>query len=216
MRLLPYSQKKQTIRENEPALPVWGSCSVLLLLFLASIATSCGSSLKVLGKSKGAYTEDLVKHRIKFEHSEEIFFSKPKKKKKRITKAAPIYDSTSELDGLLDSMKESDAAIQYIKVYTLQVYAGSNRKAALSAKHKLNTLDSPIRSELIYKQPNYIVRVGKFLDELAAQKMYMRIKKLLPNTIVRLINVPNTAKVVNHMLHIEMPHKEAEEYTDLD
>jgi len=175
----------------------------LLILLLMTIAPGSMDARPKTSK-KSAYTEDLSIHRIKFE--EVALKPKEKQKGKNSDHVNPMYDITARLDSLLDTIKVSNAQIKYIQGYTIQVYAGSSRAAALEAKNKLYILYPEARPEVRYKQPHYTIRIGRFLDRLESQKMYAEIKEVLPNAIIRPIYFPNEPNLLTHGQAVESDH----------
>ena len=61
--------------------------------------------------------------------------------------------------------------------YVIQVYSGTNRKEADSAQVKMNTLFPELEAKQNYRQPNFRVRGGKFIDRLEANRIYNEVKK---------------------------------------
>ena len=164
--------------------------------------TPCVTSLQAKKSKQKTYTEDLSSHRIQFQPTKETTMpSTTKKKEKRPNQVNPNDAITSQLDALLDSIKVKNKQMKYIQGYTIQVYAGSSRTMALEAKNKLYTYDPSARPEMYYERPNYIVRLGRFLDKLEAYSMYAEIKKLLPNAIIRPAYFPNQPHSISSEQH---------------
>lgn len=160
--------------------------------------------------SPDAYTEDLTKHRSVFstpvadtqppQHRK----YKPRKKKHLTT----VYDITPQLDTLLLDISAYHEMTKTIAGYTIQSYNGTNRKKALQIKDQLNDTFYPLTAEVKYKQPNFSVEMGVFLDILEAYPLYFRIKKRFPQTIIRPTTFPNKENLFDL---VETP----ESHTDL-
>jgi hypothetical protein len=78
--------------------------------------------------------------------------------------------------------------------YRVQIFSGSNRKAAYSAQAKLQDQYPELRTYIIYNEPNFKVRAGDFRTRLEAQKL---MQDLRPNfsslfIISEKINPPKT------------------------
>lgn len=143
------------------------------------------------------YVESLSAHRTKFpnitlEH-EATKFPRLKIKKKLIF---PIeHDITEQLHELLLDLKSYYEMTESIPGYTIQAYTGSNRQLAFQTKDKLSEHYPHAAVEIQYKQPNFMVRIGKFLDRLEAYEFYVGIKKMFPQAIIRPTQFPNKADI---------------------
>lgn len=72
-----------------------------------------------------------------------------------------------EADGRLETLVDRHKAIgektRKLPGFRVQVFAGSSRSSALRMKQQLMILEAP--SYLDYRAPNYVVRVGDFLEK---------------------------------------------------
>ncbi len=85
--------------------------------------------------------------------------------------------SDQKLDTLIERNIESNKTINGIQGYRIQIFFGSERKAANDAKNKFMQLNPDYEVYLIYQQPYFKVRVGDFRTKLEAQALF---KKVLP------------------------------------
>lgn len=85
--------------------------------------------------------------------------------------------SDEKLDTLIERNIESNKTINGIQGYRIQIFFGSERKAASDAKSKFMQLNPDYEVYLIYQQPYFKVRVGDFRTKLEAQALF---KKVLP------------------------------------
>jgi hypothetical protein len=143
--------------------------------------------------TQGIYVENLSAYRIKFGSiTTEVApstFQKIKFKKKLVF---PIeHEITQQLHELLADLKLYYEMTEYIPGYTIQVYTGSNRQLAFQIKDKLAETYPNLDVEVQYKQPNFTVRIGKFLERIEAYEIYVGVKKLLPQSIIRPTYFPN-------------------------
>ena len=60
--------------------------------------------------------------------------------------------------------------------YRIQIFSGSNRKAAYSAQSKFQTKFPETHTYLSYRDPNFKVKVGDFRSRLEAEKMIEEMK----------------------------------------
>jgi len=89
-----------------------------------------------------------------------------------------------DLDNVLDSINRIYLSQKYIDGFTIQVYSGLDREAALDARKQLTTVLPELASEIQYSQPNFRVRAGNYFNRLDAQKDFVSIKRYFPNAII--------------------------------
>lgn len=156
--------------------------------FLYSVISglfSCGASTSMSGSdNKNVYKEDLSVHRIDYES-----VSTEKNTVEEITEV-PLEGNiqtssaiTEEIDEKLESIAEDNKNKQ-ISGYTIQVYTGNSRETANQTKDMVYRLLPEARPQIQYLQPNYKVKVGKFLDRIEAQKTYTTLKREFPSAMI--------------------------------
>ena len=96
----------------------------------------------------------------------------------------PRYAVNTKLDTVLDSIDRFNRSKQFIDGFTIQIYAGLKREDALNAKKNLASSLPDLQSEVVYAQPNFRVKVGKYYTRIDAQKDYVAVKKYFPTAIV--------------------------------
>ncbi len=135
------------------------------------------------------YSEDLAVHRIIFLTTQQpAEKAQEKQDNKKAVHVVPAYTITGRLDQLLLHQKLANESVQQIPGYIIQVYAGASREAAFKARNKLYVHYPNLRPEVKYDLPNYVVRIGSFLEKLEAYTMYMVIKKHFSQAIIRPIS----------------------------
>ncbi|CDG49615.1 Sporulation domain-containing protein [Cardinium endosymbiont cBtQ1 of Bemisia tabaci] len=141
---------------------------------MESKATS-SSNLKQL--KKGIYEENLAPYRMEY-------FKSPKaiKKGPSLPLICPL-DQTSCLMERLTQRKLAYKQANSLKGYTIQLYMGSSRTAALKAQESVATFAYP--ATLHYRQPHYTVQLGFFGDRLEAYFVYLTLVKKIPSVIIR-------------------------------
>lgn len=78
----------------------------------------------------------------------------------------------AKIDTLINRFFGSEDGEAKIQGYRIQIYSGSSHKDANKAKADfLKIYETPV-PYLVYKQPNYKVRVGDFRNRIEAQKLY--------------------------------------------
>ena len=94
------------------------------------------------------------------------------------------YEVSDEVNAVLDSIYIQNFSRGSIDGYTIQVYSGTKREDALSAKKILTQSLPNLDSDVQYKQPNFRVLTGKYYTRLDAQQDYLAVKRHFPNAIV--------------------------------
>jgi len=76
--------------------------------------------------------------------------------------------------------------------YRIQIFSGSDRKAAYDAQAKFKTKYPDLATYLTYRAPNFKVRVGDYRTRLEAEKMQQDLKPLFNGIFIiqEKINLP--------------------------
>jgi hypothetical protein len=82
------------------------------------------------------------------------------------------------LDSLVERNIEANKSANGIQGYRVQIFFGSERKAAQDAKTKFLQMMPDEEVYLIYQQPYFKVRVGDYRTKLEAEAVY---RKVLPD-----------------------------------
>lgn len=93
-------------------------------------------------------------------------------------------DITADLDRYVDTLASINAQNPYLQAYTVQVYTGNDREAAYAAKEKVYRVMPDAEPRVSYDQPNYKVKVGVYRERLQAEKVYLKLHRSIPATIV--------------------------------
>jgi hypothetical protein len=146
-----------------------------------------------------AYEEDLAIHRIQFPTPQVescIPLAEQSLPQKNIS-VTTTHDITQQLNALLVDLKSYYTMNKTIEGYTIQAYTGGSREMAFKIRDLLQTHYPSLNPEVQYKQPHFTVRIGKFLDRLEAYKLYIPIKELIPQAIIRPAHFPNEPDLFN-------------------
>jgi len=100
------------------------------------------------------------------------------------TYVEPKYAVNKKLDSVLDSIDRINVQRTYIDGFTIQVYSGLRKEDAMKAKQELTSSLPDLQSEVMYSQPNFRVKVGKYYSRIEAQKDYLDVKRLFPTAVV--------------------------------
>jgi len=156
----------------------------IVVVWLASCASPKNTT--VSSSQGAAYSEDLSIWRPKAEtpaNNNNTTTNVPDNPK-QTHYVEPKYAVNKKLDTVLDSIDQFNRSKQFIDGFTIQIYAGLKREDALNAKKNLASSLPDLQSEVVYAQPNFRVKVGKYYTRLDAQRDYVAVKKYFPTAIV--------------------------------
>lgn len=155
----------------------------LALLFAACAATKKTSTVSSGGTK---YSEDLSPLRPKVTETpaDGNTTTTTVEARKQTTYMEPKFAVNKKLDGVLDSIDRINVQRTFLDGFTIQVYSGSRREEAIKVKQELTSLLPDLQSEVLYSQPNFRVKVGKYYSRIEAQKDYLDVKKRFPTAIV--------------------------------
>ncbi|MEO7988337.1 MAG: SPOR domain-containing protein [Chryseolinea sp.] len=154
---------------------------ILITLVLGSCATQKSTTTSTQG---GKYSEDLSIWRPKVEAVDNSATAVTSSERKQTAYVEPKYAVNKQIDVVLDSMDRYNLSRNYIEGFTIQIYVGSKKEDALSAKKQLTTLLPDMDSEVQYLQPNFRVKVGKYFNRLEAQQDYSEVKRYFSSAII--------------------------------
>jgi hypothetical protein len=157
---------------------------LLLLICFLPFLTSCATGSRVSKGKSATFKDDVSRYRPAFDFEAGDVTGNDVKADLKRPAATPVNDVTYKLNNLLDSMQIRTSEQRLIQGYTVQVYSGNSREAANEAKSLVYKIFPESRPETTYVQPNYKVKVGKYLNRVEAQKIYARLKNDFPGAMV--------------------------------
>lgn len=93
-----------------------------------------------------------------------------------------------DIDGRLNQLVARDSIlkgrIDKLPGYRVQIYANVGRQGALSTKSTLMSNYPGVPNYLAYRAPNYVVRVGDFIDKEEAVLFCRQLKETFPSAFV--------------------------------
>lgn len=92
--------------------------------------------------------------------------------------------SSPDLDSLVEQHIASNTSNPVIPGYRIQIFFGSERKAANDAKTKFLQEYPDASAYLVYQQPYFKVRVGDFRTHLEAQSIFQKILQQFDNVFI--------------------------------
>ena len=161
-----------------------------LLIFVlgAALVAACSSKVSTTGgSSSGKYSEDLSILRPKVQL--------PSDTGKQATSTGntggnntvylePRHTVNAQLDAVLDSIDRINLANGTVDGFTIQLYSGKQQEEALNVKKQIAQAMPEMEADILFSQPNFRVRAGKYISRMEAQKDYLAVKRLFPNAIL--------------------------------
>jgi outer membrane murein-binding lipoprotein Lpp len=164
---------------------------VAVVIGFAALLAACASTTKTttVSSSGQKYSEDLTALRPKpaaaaTENKAGGTSTPTTEGRKQTPNVEPKYAVNKKLDSVLDSIDHINVQRTYIDGFTIQVYSGARKEDAMKAKQELTSSLPDLHSEVLYSQPNFRVKVGKYYSRVEAQKDYLDVKRLFPTAIV--------------------------------
>jgi len=159
--------------------------SILTFVAILFVASGCGTAIPGktnAGSQKKAYSEDLSAY-----HPEPFV---PEEKPIDTLSFQTISDTntievSARLNTVLDSASNyARSTIKYIDGFTIQVYGGDDRAAAQNSRLNLIRNFPSTEPRMVFEQPNYKVRVGRYYTRLEAQNLFTEVKQVFPKAIL--------------------------------
>ncbi|MFN3528823.1 MAG: SPOR domain-containing protein [Bacteroidia bacterium] len=94
------------------------------------------------------------------------------------------YILDPQLNKQLEKHKETNRKQPTVAGFRVQVYSGSNRQQAMLIRTEVLENYPEYAAYLIYKQPNFRVRVGDFKNRFEAQKLLDALKPMYPASFI--------------------------------
>ena len=157
----------------------WKSPSVFCILYsIFFLITACQAQ-----KTPKPYYEDLSSLRPK------ISLAEDKKRDSVLTpqskEIVPAKKNiNAKVDAILDSIDRFNLTRKFIDGYTIQIYSGQKKDAALETKVRLGEEGIGLTPNIQYQQPKFRVTVGKYYSRLEAQKDLLRLKRIFSSAIL--------------------------------
>lgn len=148
------------------------------------VLNGCQVAVKTRSSASSSYQEDLSAQRPTVDDIRQDSISQDVVAMDDQTMMQPTNHINVFLDSILDSIAISDQKQRFYQGYTILLYTGSSREEATMARGKTVAMELDLEPELVYNQPNYKVKVGKFLTRLEAQSLFTQLKKEFDNAIV--------------------------------
>ncbi len=147
-------------------------------------ASACKNVKPVQQETQQVYREDLSDHRSNFD---EIQTQEVK------TEPAVILTNhiTAELDSISKLITYENRKPRTEQGFAIQIYNGSSREEATNALGRIRLKFPDIKAQMVYFQPDFKVRAGKFLDRVIAYETYEKVRREFPEALL----VPEKIKI---------------------
>jgi hypothetical protein len=135
--------------------------------------------------SATAYAEDL---RVLLPQFEPLYFPElqneaQERKNRDLQAPAPTHHQNMQFLTITDSMAINFRKSNFINGFTIQVYLGSSSEKADEIRDLAEELLPGEIATVIYRQPNYRVQIGQFVERLELQKVLAMVQAVFPNAI---------------------------------
>jgi len=157
--------------------------SVIIVISLAFIS-GCAVQRTSSTSQSSRYSEDLSVWRPKEQLPADTSKTTSLPDKGKTTYVEARHAINEPLNTVLDSISRINLSRKFIDGFTIQVYSGLDREAALNAKKDLSISLPDLESHIRYDQPNFKVKAGGYYTRLDAQKDFVAIKRHFPSAIV--------------------------------
>lgn len=115
-----------------------------------------------------------------------VFEDKEEKQAINVSKVyvTPKWDVTYKLNRALDSVYRKNKTIKLAEGYRILVYSGTDKNLVNDLKQKVYKLYPNIEVYTIFKQPEYRVSFGDFIDKIQAYDYLKKISVYVPNALI--------------------------------
>jgi len=90
----------------------------------------------------------------------------------------------AELDSIAKIAYEQNKAGRYVDGFVIQVYSGTSRDEANTARLKMDKLFPELSPKMSYHQPSFRVKGGRFTDRLEAHRIYNTVRADFPRALL--------------------------------
>lgn len=159
---------------------------LIAFVFSLVVIVACKSSVSTTGSGSGKYSEDLSILRPKIEMPSDTAkqTSLSANTGNNMVYLEPRHTVNAQLDAVLDSIDRINLANGMVDGYTIQLYSGKQQDEALNVKKQIAQAMPELDADILFSQPNFRVRAGKYINRFEAQKDYLMVKRLFPNAIL--------------------------------
>ncbi|MCZ8023172.1 MAG: hypothetical protein O9302_14360 [Cyclobacteriaceae bacterium] len=156
--------------------------SVLFCLGTGLLLWACAGS-KPVSTAQEIYVEDVSKLKPTFSSLPAIeTLPVPIASEKKYVPANNTINA--QLKQIQDSIDYFYVGRKFVDGFTIQVYVGQKKEEAMQAKKSLDINLPQLKAEMVFTQPTFKVKAGRYYSLLDAQKDYVNVKRIFPNAIL--------------------------------
>ena len=170
-------------------------CCAWLLFLASACASSTGASSgnnTNSGKTgsnsgtaaNGGTAEDLSKYRPKFSLPATPAGTSVTNTTSNKVTVTPTNHINARVTALIDTISHLNKSRRYAQGYRIQVYSGTERKAAMDLRTALVTRLNDEGVYLQYKQPTFRLKVGDYFTRVEAQQALLQIRDITPKAMI--------------------------------
>lgn len=154
----------------------------LILFCLIILMQGCKSrkSRPTYSYKSAPYSEDIGQFRPSFQTTE----LSNSKSNNTNPEFKPSNHINEKVQIMLDSMAAFNRNIQFAQGFRIIIYTGNDRETAINVKERVYKQYPDQKIYMSYKQPTFKVKVGDYLSQFDAQKMYAQLKDGFPNVLI--------------------------------
>lgn len=150
------------------------------LILVLLIVTSCKVSNTSMSTVK--YKEDLSVHRAPV--FSQVKDSVSAQEVRRETYVPLTGHIGTELDQISEIAANQNKEGRYVEGFVIQVYSGSDRDQANQLWAQMNESFPELVAKITYRQPNFRVKAGRFIDRLEANRIHQQVKDSFPQALL--------------------------------
>lgn len=164
------------------------ACIIVVLVGLQLMA-SCARTTTSGSKQVLKYQEDLTPVRPHYSYKEAIVKPLPEpqvleKTGHQTETSGAAHAVNAEVNAVLDTLSKQNRLIKYISGFRIQIYSGSIRSQAESAKTFVYQNFPNLIPYITYDQPTYRVKVGDFMYRSDAEAYLNQIKDQYGSAVI--------------------------------
>jgi kynurenine formamidase len=147
------------------------------------LLSSCAST-QTSGSLPSTYSEDLSYLHPIFEQQPDLKTAQPFQEKRKSEYVEPKFTVNKLLHDVLDSIDQINLSRKMLDGFCIQVYSGQKKEDALNVKRTMDQYMPEMKAEIVYTQPTFRIKAGKYYTQLDAQENFAEVKNYFPNAIL--------------------------------
>jgi len=138
---------------------------------------------------------DIATYRPRFKPTNQESVAEPKAAVSKKKFSEPKLDVTKSLNVALDSVYVKNKQIKFAQGYRVLVYAGTDKVLMNQIKQKVYKAFPDIALYTVFKQPEYRISFGDFIDKIQANNYLTKILPVISNALIVQEQIPFEALI---------------------